>query len=286
MTLINSVRRGSPLTEEDGAILLEAFCYKSRRTQVQRTSSIDDIIGEVGSLKDVAFFYLKDPRTIRRWCEMKFFPTAYQTKGGHWRIPLADVLAGNVKVPEKFARKPKSLFGTKEWRELKARLKRVFRGLNSAWLLEGGLRDMSREELFGKPFKVSEKAMSLATQVAKAGVEPDMKLRLAARRIRTAAPTKLITVTALAKEMGLSRASLYRLPYGAKRFERAIKEAGFPLKPGDPGSRGDESEDEAHIREMFEQAEGYTDSGGKLSDVTGVEKVIAKARSKGRPPDA
>lgn len=37
-------------------------------------------------LGEIAPYLEKDPRTLRRWCEMKLVPGARRTRGGHWRI--------------------------------------------------------------------------------------------------------------------------------------------------------------------------------------------------------
>jgi phage terminase Nu1 subunit (DNA packaging protein) len=52
----------------------------------------------VFQLSKLAALLGKDPRTVRRWCEAGFFgKSAYQTRGGHWRVrgtDVADLAAG------------------------------------------------------------------------------------------------------------------------------------------------------------------------------------------------
>jgi excisionase family DNA binding protein len=42
---------------------------------------------EVYSSTEAAEILGVSDQTIRRWCEKRKYPDAYQTDGGHWRIP-------------------------------------------------------------------------------------------------------------------------------------------------------------------------------------------------------
>lgn len=50
-------------------------------------------------LRHLAKVFKRDPRTIRRWVEAGYFPGAYKTEGGQWRIPPASL--SNIQLPAK-----------------------------------------------------------------------------------------------------------------------------------------------------------------------------------------
>lgn len=47
-------------------------------------------------LRYLAKEFKRDPRTIRRWVEAGYFPGAYQTEGGQWRIPPTSLTENRI----------------------------------------------------------------------------------------------------------------------------------------------------------------------------------------------
>lgn len=52
------------------------------------------------SSQAAAFLGLSSANTVKNWLAGGHFPGAYQTKGGHWRFPLADVEAVKQRMVE------------------------------------------------------------------------------------------------------------------------------------------------------------------------------------------
>ena len=216
--LVYQQQRRLPLTEDDVAFLLRFFGYNPARTEQERHERIEDTITTDDSLKWAAQHYGKDPRTIREWCKLGFFPSAYRTPGKHWRIPFGAIREAEKHLPD-FARKPKTLLGSKEWAQLKPRLKNIPKGVRAAFEAHAAMQDLANTEFRkGRP-KVSTAAVDAMLRAYETGILPYLRLRLAARRLYAGDPTKPITRQMLARETGVSVATLYR-HYGAEKIQR------------------------------------------------------------------
>jgi len=280
MRLLDRVRRRLPLGEEEAAILLRAFDYEPARTAAERQGQIEDIITTDDGLKYAALNYGKSQRTIRRWCENDLFPSARKTAGGHWRIPFDAIEEAEQHMPSGFTRKPKTIFGTKDWAELKADLKKFFRVIPTSIETDAGMRDVDSIELRSKrPPKIAPESFKALLRAIKGGVEPYLRLRLAARRIYAGNPDRRITTLMLANELGISLAGLYR-HYGAVKIQRAIKEAQRPLKSGAAEQQEDAFPNE--VAEMFAKLVGFNDYGKKSDDDEDKGDEIAKPTPKRR----
>src|SRR5208282_2108084 len=242
-----------PLTEDDVAFLLRFFGYNPARTEQERYEQIEDTITADDSLKWAALHYGKDPRTIREWCKLGFFPSAYRTPGKHWRIPFGAIKEAEKHLPD-FARKPKTLLGSKEWAQLKPRLKNIPKGVKAAFEVNAAMQDLGSVEIRkGRP-KVSTAAVGAMLLAYEKGNPPHLRLLLAARRLYARDPTKPITRQMLARETGVSTATLYR-HYGAKKIWEVVCEAKHPLKFEDVGTETLEASSE--VASMFAEYESF-----------------------------
>ncbi len=143
------------------------------------------------SLQWLAQELKKSPRQVRRYCELGLVPGAYMTKGGHWRVrsglrAVQTVLKGT----STFRRKTRT---PGERRHLRRRVE-------SQALLDVAQTAHSLRQLTG----VDAKAAMVAARKRRGMVA----LAIAAKRIFDAKDR--LSAKSLAKEMGLSRASLYR----------------------------------------------------------------------------
>jgi hypothetical protein len=202
--------------------------------------------GNPHGLLPAALFYGKDPRTIRQWCKEGYFPGAYRTKGDHWRIPFKAVERAKERLPEGFVRKPKTIFGTKAWKEFKADAQHIFgRMLGQAFETEAALQDMSEAEFaLARKTKsgglaLSDAALDVLARVSDrdkllgAGETPALdyaRLIALARRLHLNNPGTKLNYESLASALKISVATLYRR-FTAAEIRAALKAAKQPLRP-------------------------------------------------------
>jgi hypothetical protein len=267
-----------PPTEREVAFLLRLFGYSPARTEDERQERIDDTITSDDSLKWAALHYGKDPRTIRAWCEKGFFPSAYRTPGRHWRIPFRAIREAENRL-DAFARAPKTLRGSKEWAQLRQRLKNIPKGVRAACEVYAAVQDLATTEFRAKRVKVSVGAVDGMLLAHETGILPWLRLRLAARRLLAGEPTKRITRQMLARELGMSVAGLYR-QYGADPIRRAIRQASRPLKSDDVGA--ETLSNLSEVASMFSEYEGFDDRGQKVDVVSGQVTEVGRPKPKGK----
>jgi hypothetical protein len=276
--LLDHLSRGLPITEEDVAFLLPLFGCSPAMSAKERWERIDDIITTGDSLKWAALHYGKDPRTIRNWCKKGWFPSAYRSPGGHhWRIPFNTISEAETHLTPGLCRKPKSLLGSKDWVQLKPKLKSIFRGVKAAYETHAGIRDLSNRELRGERPKVSLEAVDMMLHAYEAGHLSYMQLRLAARRIQAGDPTRRITRKMLARETGMSVAGLYR-HFGAERIARVIGWAEQPLVSDDGDAKALEPLNE--VGAIFSSFEGFDRNGFKVDFTENLVAQIPKRTPK------
>lgn len=183
-----------------------------------------------------ALHYGKDPRTIRRWCEKGFFPSAHRSKrkGGHWRIPFTAIGEAQSRLPNGYARRPKNIFGTKVWREFKAEARELFGDLLAGAVeIESALKNRSQAELKSalkskdKCLLPSEPALDVLA-AARASEKLDFA-RLCALACRLYLDDPHLNASQLAKELGISTATIYRR-FKASQIRGAIRAAAQPLR--------------------------------------------------------
>ena len=68
----------NPASDQCSKISEPAEIYRVNTEYTNRDYATTSEAAEIGGVSD---------QTIRRWCEKGKFPGAYQTEGGHWRIP-------------------------------------------------------------------------------------------------------------------------------------------------------------------------------------------------------
>jgi hypothetical protein len=225
LALMEKVLRGLRIREDEAQLLLRTFGLEPSATLEERMEKVEDRIVEDGSLKFAALYYQKDPRTIRRWCEKGYFPSATRTAGKHWRIPYDQIEEAEVRMEKKNGRNPKTIFGTSDWRNFRAAMRRVFRGIRTAREIEGALMDLSSTDFRHQRSPLSESSIDLLKKASENGSLAALRLKAAARRIKAGHPQKMVTGLQLATELNLSRATLYRAPFGARSVRAAIREA-------------------------------------------------------------
>ena len=247
--------RTEGLTEGEARQLLQVWCQVNAPTHTIRQDRLSaklEVNGNPHCLLQAARHYGKDPKTIRRWCKKGYFPGAYQTKGKHWRIPF--LAADKAVLPVGFARKPKTIFGTKVWKEFKAEAPRIF-GPELALLYEteAARQDMSEAEFAlarktkdarlapsEAAFDVLEKAVRREKVNGKGETPALAHARLVelARRLYLNAPDTTLSHKHLSKAMGISTATLYRR-FTAKGIREVLDAANERLPLGNQDDRPD-----------------------------------------------
>lgn len=89
-TLVEYIEKLSEIIPEaDRNQILAQILAEHRLAQFETDFPIVDIVAktEVYTSTEVAEIMGVSDQTIRRWCEKEKYPDAYQTEGGHWRIP-------------------------------------------------------------------------------------------------------------------------------------------------------------------------------------------------------
>lgn len=69
------------------ATLLYTRFLNNTPNNILRPIHLEEEIGEVLTSTEASEIVGVSDQTIRRWCEKGKYPDAYQTEGGHWRIP-------------------------------------------------------------------------------------------------------------------------------------------------------------------------------------------------------
>jgi len=251
MSLIGRVTQGKA-TEEDSQVLLKAFDVESGPTLAQRMQRIGRRRASEDSILIAALKYQKDPRTIRRWCEKGYFPTAYQTKGGHWRIPI-EYLRRSPLRPSGPIRLPKRLYGTKDYKRLRSLLQKVAKTAGIAAIFEMARRGIPMMALLkSKGKKISNKSLETALSVVQSLKDREAKLLAAADLIRGQTPKQKLSAGKLARFIGISRATLYRR-YGSRVIQRAIGKGTWKYTSGKAPETKKAITDADEIAEMFSE---------------------------------
>ena len=234
--------RTQGLTEIEAWQLLGVYGQVSAPAQAIRQKRLNEMFGENGNphgLLPAALFYGKDPRTIREWCKKGYFPGAYRSKGGHWRIPFKMVHRAEERLPDGFVRKPKTIFGTKVWKEFKADAQHIFgRILGQAFETEAAFQDMSEGEFaLARKTKGSGLAPSEGTldvlerasaydkplETGKTHALDYARLAALAHRLYLNNPEANLNYASLASGLKISVATLYRR-FKAREIRTALND--------------------------------------------------------------
>lgn len=237
-----------PMPLEDRVLLLLKLFIKRKpnekltSTWSQRKSRIEANKPRWNdSLKYAAIYWKKDQRTIRRWCEKGVFKRARRTKGGQWRIPQIHVKNVDLKRLAKLFRQPKTVFGLKASKDMDG----VFWSLRQTTKQAQVLDEISRG-ITGKPVSgpfVSDDALDIS-------IEDPKRIRIQSCARKLALDSGHVEIWALAKAMGISRATLYRR-YGPKMIRSAIQKANVKVRVIDQ----DEPEQDSLTRQVAKEFE-------------------------------
>jgi hypothetical protein len=208
------------------------------------------------SLKWAAQYWNKDQRTIRRWCRNGVFRNAYQTKGGHWRIPFLKESDIDLERLRACYRNPKSLFQSEYAKSLKEFFSALGDATDTAQILDLIATEVRKQSVTNGPAKVSNDALDLA-------VEERKRIRLEARARMLVLDRGYVTATALAMKLGISRATLYR-NYGTKMVRTAIQRASRSVNCDTPATTQNSLSDE--VAEVFSEAAKLFE--GKAADIS------------------
>jgi hypothetical protein len=171
------------------------------------------------SLQWLALRLKKSTRTVKRYCELGLVPGAWRTNGetGHWRVPHGNktVIAVRRRIKQ-FARDHARAWENKRRKSLD-RLESLAR---VAYQLATSADDLFPGEETGKD------GLSPLVKRAAQMKEREAELMVAARWL--AMKQLPMTATALAKEMKISRATLYRL-FSRELIARVLAE-GFKVE--------------------------------------------------------
>ena len=196
------------------------------------------------SLLEVAKSLGKNPRTIRRWCERRFVPGAYRTKGGHWRIrkmTLKTVTIIQNRVSS-FARRrsPQPEYLREIYNKITALLllrkggtiQETLRahalvlaahGLTDKTIFTEHLPEELRTLIFDTPL-----SQAISPEIIRGSQQKVAVLHVAARAILSRSPSgKGLTAKLLAKELNFSRATLYRR-YETSEIKHALESSYSP----------------------------------------------------------
>ena len=222
------------LSEEEGRQLLLLWRNEVVITSEIRQSNREHRFKRRGNAKGLqlaAIKFEKDIKTIKRWCEKGFFPDAYKTKGGHWRIPANVVESVSRIRPNGFGRRPKSLFGTKVWKEFKKDAPEFFgKHMTRVLEFEAALRDMSQSEFLQAPVPPSSRAIDLLATAVNRKTDNFASLCNLARRLQRESPTRRLNYKLLADAMNIVPSTLYRR-YKREGVREAIRSASLDLRP-------------------------------------------------------
>ncbi len=226
--LLEKARKAGGMTEIDGWQLVVAWTgaqvpiHSYRRAQRERRWMRN---GRSRGLQWAAVVFDKDPRTIRRWCEDGVFPGAFRTKGGHWRVPIQVVEEVRQKHPKGRGRASRTLWGTRQWKELKRFLDDFDRvgGDILSWI--AATQGMAPSEV-PPPARIVDHVLRARTL----GRTEVARLYTAAIQVQTSDPDGRVRTAKLASALRIHTATLYRR-YGAERIREAIRLAEGPRGP-------------------------------------------------------
>lgn len=230
--------------EEDAAQLMYWWGGMKRvTTSADRNRKVIDATAEIewrGGLGYPAVYYGKAPRTIRRWCEQGFFPSAWRTSGGHWRVPPNAVREAERHLPLGYTRGPKNLLKTSAWKEFKREFIQVFcEAIPMAVEIEASAQNLSQEEFLSavanksRAVRPSSNTFDILARAHQLKSLPLTRLRSFARRVQMSSPEKRLTAVRLARALGVSLSTLYRrfgtdglrvVIAGAHRSHEALEE--------------------------------------------------------------
>lgn len=148
-------------------------------------------------------------RTLNRWCAKECVPGAHKTKGGHWRIPL------DVEIKEILRRA--SSFRKISWERrtydpIATKVTAATLGLTMKDVENLRPQDERFSQFYHDPVPLTEwepSAGDIAVQRDPQG-KRSMRLRLAIAQRELMALGEDVTMTAIARHMGISRSMLYR----------------------------------------------------------------------------
>ena len=238
---LRKLRTGG-LTEQEGYLLLFLWGGKKEVTAESRRRKRNVMALSAGNSKSLhwaADCFSKDTKTIRRWCEKGHFPGAFKTAGGHWRIPFSAVQEVYErrppwKYPQGFGRRPKTLFGTKAWKQFKKDfLRPLFEGIERSCETEAALRDDSQKQFSTTPTPPSEEAIEGLRRMVNGAAAKYGGLRFFARRLHLEDPCRRVTAKLLADRLNIHRSTLYRRFPKEEEVKSAIKAATTPLRPSE-----------------------------------------------------
>lgn len=251
--------RTKGLSEQDARDLLDMWAdvkVSTASERFERVLAAAERTERLNGLLWASAKYHKDPRTIRRWCERGYFPSAYRTEGGHWRIPISATDEAQSRLPPGFARKPKSIFRSKLWREFKDEMRNVFYTIPIlACETEAALRNMAQTEIESaareksSDLKPSNEAFGVLDRAHSRGKLDFARLCATARRVYLNNPPERLTPRILARALRIGTATLYRR-YTAAEIQAAIRAATRPLDPDNQDAPKADNE-EAAIKELF-----------------------------------
>ncbi|MFZ3589171.1 helix-turn-helix domain-containing protein [Bacillus sp. DJP31] len=87
---IDLLTQTAPYTDRDvyrKKILVQMLNTHSKVQAMLDERNIKEIDSETYTSSEASEIVGVSDQTIRRWCEKRKYPDAYQTEGGHWRIP-------------------------------------------------------------------------------------------------------------------------------------------------------------------------------------------------------
>lgn len=179
---------------------------QERRQKLEEKAELGDI--PEGGLVFIALARQKDLKTVRRWCKQGLVPGAYQTPGGHWRVPFESVYLP-MPLVDKVARAPRSLMGNE-------RTKQLLKAMNFV-LLEMGVLNVGkrRDKLLGNDSAgFADKTRKAIRAIKDVKEFKAARLYLAAQQAQfqqlKTRKVKRLTAGMLAKQLSISRATLYR----------------------------------------------------------------------------
>lgn len=159
----------------------------------------------------------KTTRTVRRYCEAGLILGAYRTDGGHWRISSSLKTLKRVRSSIKaFERKNKQGWVRRHEAEQSAADEKTI-AANVA------LDFASEAGIYGAQHAVMEMPLpEITKKAAKPATRSKTRLVTAAKRLANL--EKLVTASAIAKELRISRATFYRL-FSVRDIRVAIRAA-------------------------------------------------------------
>lgn len=166
---------------------------KTRRTRLP-VKSLQWLVDRLG----------KSARTVRRWCELGLIPGAVRTKGGHWRVRCSAKIVAKVRrAVDGFARRR---FGAKRRRRDDATADAILFEAHKLGSLKLAGRNLMPEDDQSWPkadLELDKRRLEAVSQRSDKAL-----LQLAVKRL--AMLEREATATSLARELEISRATLYR----------------------------------------------------------------------------